>query len=613
MDKRLRQSFIKYVKPYKKYAFFNIFSNVLYAFFSTLAFLVFIPLLKVLFSEDVHKTIQKPVWTGIEHIKAYYTELLNYHWLEYINAHGQKQALTLVIGLIILIVFLKNITNYLALYFMTFLRNGVLRDMRNDMYDKVLSLPVSFFSERKKGDVIARMTSDVNEVQFAALIVLEIIVREPLTILFTIVTMLLMNYKLTLFVFIFTPIAGYIISVIGKQLKKDSHLVQKENSNFLSHIEETLGGLKIVKGFNSEKIFSKKFKTITNNIFKYSNRMVNRQNLAHPASEFLGVLVIVAIVWYGGILVLDDKSLSPAVFIAFIALAYNVLTPAKSIARAGYTIQKGMASVERIFNILDADTPLKDKPDAVDKKDFNSDISLNDVVFRYDENEGDVLRNVSFSINKGEMVALVGQSGSGKTTIANLLLRFYDVNEGSITLDRIDLRDMTKKSLRNLMGLVTQDSILFNDTVRNNIALSNPNATIEEVINAAKIANAHDFIMELPKGYDTNIGDSGNRLSGGQKQRLNIARAILKNPPIMVLDEATSALDTESEKLVQDALDKLMKNRTSVVIAHRLSTIKNADKIIVMKKGKVVEMGSHKDLMSKEGIYHNLIMLQSFE
>ncbi len=610
MDIRFKKSFYKYVKPYKRFAVLNIISNIFYALFSTLAFLVFIPLLKVLFSEDIHKTIAKPTWQGIEHIKEYYGQLLNYYWLDYIHVHGQKQALTMVIVLVIAIVFLKNLFNYFALFFMTFLRNGVLRDMRNDMYDKVLSLPVPFFSERKKGDVIARMTSDVNEVQNAALIVLEIIVREPLTILFTIITMLVMNYKLTLFVFVFTPVAGYIISVIGKRLKKDSHLVQKENSNFLSLIEETLTGLKIIKGFNAESYFSKKFKTITQNIYHYSNVMINRQNLAHPASEFLGILVIVSIVWYGGQLVLNEKSLSPAVFIAFIALAYNVLTPAKAIAKASYTIQKGMASVERIFNILEAENPLKDKPDAIDKEQFEREIVFERVYFKYED--AYVLKNLNFSIKKGEMVALVGQSGSGKSTIANLLMRFYDVNKGGIKIDGVDIRDITKKSLRNLMGLVTQDSILFNDTVRNNIALGKPDASMEDIIQAAKIANAHDFIMELPKGYDTNIGDSGNRLSGGQKQRLNIARAILKNPPVMVMDEATSALDTESEKLVQDALDKLMQNRTSVVIAHRLSTIKNADKIIVMHRGEIVEMGSHQELMGREGIYHNLIMLQSF-
>jgi len=432
-----------------------------------------------------------------------------------------------------------------------------------------------------------------------------------LTILFTIITMLVMNYKLTLFVFLFTPIAGYIISTIGKKLKKASHLVQKENSNFLSLIEETLTGLKIIKGFNAEPIFSKKFKNITQDIFRYSNAMLNRQNLAHPASEFLGILVIVAIVWYGGQLVLNEKSLSPAVFIAFIALAYNVLTPAKAIAKASYTIQKGMASVERIFNILEAKSPLEDKPDAIEKKSFDKQIKFERVNFKYEMD--DVLKNVNFDIKKGEMVALVGQSGSGKSTIANLLMRFYDVNQGSIKIDDIDIRDLTKKSLRELMGLVTQDSILFNDTVKNNISLGKPDASMEEIIEAAKVANAHDFIMELPKGYETNIGDSGNKLSGGQKQRLNIARAILKNPPVMVMDEATSALDTESEKLVQDALDKLMKDRTSVVIAHRLSTIKNANIIIVLRKGEIIEIGNHKELMAKEGTYHNLIMLQSFE
>jgi subfamily B ATP-binding cassette protein MsbA len=387
--------------------------------------------------------------------------------------------------------------------------------------------------------------------------------------------------------------------------------VQQHNSSFLSHVEESLGGMKIIKGFNAENKFTKKFKNITDNIFHARNRLINRQNLAHPASEFMGVMVIVVILWFGGRMVLIEKTLSPAVFLTFIALAYNILTPAKAIAKASYTIKKGMASVERIFTILEAETPLKDSENAAEKQDFEKEILFDNVTFRYEDDN--VLKNVNFSVKKGETVALVGQSGSGKTTLANLLLRFYDVNEGVIKVDGINIKDMTKHSLRNLMGLVTQDSILFNDSVRNNIALSKENATEQEIIEAAKIANAHDFIMDLPNGYDTNIGDSGNRLSGGQKQRLNIARAILKNPPVMVLDEATSALDTESEKLVQDALDKLMQNRTSVVIAHRLSTIKNADKIIVMQNGKIQEMGSHQELMALKSIYHKLIMLQSFE
>jgi subfamily B ATP-binding cassette protein MsbA len=609
MDQRIKQTFARYIKPYKRQAIASIISNVFFALFSTLSFIVFIPLLEVLFKEEKRRSITKPVWNGISHIKDYLNESINYHWVNYINDHGFVGALSAIMVLIVVIIFLKNVFNYLALYFMTFLRNGILKDMRNDMYDKVLSLPISFFSEKRKGDVITRMTSDVVEVQWASLIILEIIVREPLTILFSVATMFFLNYKLTLFIFIFTPIAGFLISLIGKQLRKESHVVQKHVSTFLSHIEETLTGLKIIKGFNAENLFSNRFKHITYNIFKSNNRLVNRQNLAHPVSEFLGVLVIVIILWFGGSMVLN-KELSPAVFLTFIALAYNILTPAKSIARAGYTIRKGMASVERIFNILEAENPLKDKPNAIVKKSFDQNIQFDHVSFRYEEEN--VLKDVNFTINKGEMVALVGQSGSGKSTIANLLMRFYDVNEGAIKIDGIDIRDMTKKSLRALMGLVTQDSILFNDTVRNNIALGKPDATMDEIIQAAKIANAHDFIMALPKGYDTNIGDSGNRLSGGQKQRLNIARAILKNPPVMVLDEATSALDTESEKLVQDALDKLMANRTSVVIAHRLSTIKNADKIIVMHKGEIVEMGTHQDLMQQEGVYHNLIMLQSF-
>jgi len=610
MDAKIRQTFFKYIKPYKKHAFLSIISNVFFALFSTLSFIVFVPLLNILFEKEKQETVTKPVWQGYLHLKTYLNDYLNYHWVNYIQEHGYVSALALVMIMVAVIIFLKNVFNYLALFFMTFLRNGILKDMRDDMYEKVISLPISFFSERRKGDVIARMTADVKEVQWASLIILDIIVKEPLTILFSVIAMLMLNVKLTLFIFIFTPVAGYVISMVGKKLKQASHLVQQYNSAFLSHIEETLSGLKIIKGFNAEEQFTRKFKDITSHIFKYNNRLINRQNLAHPVSEFMGVMVIVTILWYGGHLVLVEKTLSPSVFLTFIALAYNILTPAKAIAKAGYTIRKGMASVERIFTILDAKSPLVDKPNAIVKKSFDRDIRFEDVSFRYEEEN--VLNDVSFVINKGETVALVGQSGSGKSTIANLLMRFYDVNEGAIKIDGIDIRDMTKKSLRNLMGLVTQDSILFNDTVRNNIALGKPDATMEEIIRAAKIANAHEFIMELPKGYETNIGDSGNRLSGGQKQRLNIARAILKNPPVMVLDEATSALDTESEKLVQDALDKLMQNRTSVVIAHRLSTIKNADKIIVMRKGRIVEMGTHKELMEKEGTYHNLVMLQSF-
>jgi len=610
MDQRIKQTFFKYIKPYKKFAFLSILSNVLYALFSTLAFVVFVPLLNILFEKEKQTSVVKPAWNGFMHLKDYLNNYLNYHWVNFINEHGYMSALSFIMIVAAVIVLFKNVFNYLAMFFMTFLRNGVLKDMRNDMYEKVISLPVSFFSEKRKGDVITRMTSDVREVQWASLIVLDIIVKEPLTILFTVIAMLMLNVKLTLFIFVFTPVAGYIISLIGKKLKRASHVVRKLNSNFLSHIEETLTGLKIIKAFNAEKLFDRKFKALTSSMYTATNKLINRQNLAHPVSEFLGVMVIITILWYGGHMVLIDKTLSPAAFITFISLAYNVLTPAKAIAKAGYTIRKGMASVERIFTILDAKNPLIDKPNAIVKKSFDKNLVLDHVSFRYEDDN--VLKDVSFTVNKGETLALVGQSGSGKSTIANLLMRFYDVNEGAIKIDDIDIRDMTKKSLRGLMGLVTQDSILFNDTVRNNIALGKPDASMDEIIKAAKIANAHDFIMELPNGYDTNIGDSGNRLSGGQKQRLNIARAILKNPPVLILDEATSALDTESEKLVQDALDHLMTNRTSVVIAHRLSTIKNADKIVVMHKGEIVEMGTHQELMQREGVYHNLIMLQSF-
>ncbi len=598
---------LRFAKPYKTYGYLNIFFNILYALFSALSFAALIPMLNELF-DQAKPRLTPPVYDGIGKVKVYVMDYMNYQVTQYSDGDKMK-GLVLVISLVLVLFLFKNIFNYLAMYFITFLRNGVLKDIRNKMYQKITDLPISYYSEKRKGDIIARITSDVLEIQHSFLSVLELIVREPLTILFTIIVMFILSGKLTLFVFIFIPIAGSIISWIGKSLKKQSDKVQEEQGKFLSTVEETLSGLRVIKAFNSESRFYKTFSDSTKRFFDFSNTLLNRQNLASPTGEFLGILVIGVLLWFGGKMVLIDKTLDAASFIAYMGLAYNILTPAKSISKASYGVKKGNAAAERVLEILETENPIFEKGNAIDKRTFESQIELNNISFKYEDEY--VLKNFNLTVPKGQTVALVGQSGSGKSTIANLVTRFYDVNEGEIKIDGINIKDFTKKSLRNLMGLVTQDSILFNETVGNNISLGKENATKEEIIEAAKIANAHDFISELPKGYDTNIGDSGNKLSGGQKQRLSIARAVLKNPPIMILDEATSALDTESERLVQDALEKMMRNRTSIVIAHRLSTIQNADKIIVLQKGEIVEQGSHAELLAVNGAYKKLVDMQS--
>jgi len=600
---------LRFAKPYKGYAVLNIISNIFYALFGTLAMVSLFPMLNVLFGKS-KRIDSKPIWEGFSGLKDYGEDYLNYFVTQKAN-EGNDDVLIFMIVLIISLFLLKNIFNYLAMYFITFLRNGTLKDIRNELYDKITDLPLSYFSEKRKGDIMARISTDVLEIQHSFLSILELIVREPLMILFTITAMLLISVKLTLFVFIFIPISGFLISLVGKSLKRKSDKVQKEQGEFLSIIEETLGGLKIIKGFNSENIFSRKFRESTTRFFNFSNTLLNRKNLAGPTSEFLGISVIAILLWYGGQMVLQEESLDPSLFIAYMALAYNILTPAKAISKASYSVKKGNAAAERVLEILNTVSPLKDKPNAIIIKEFASTIELKNVCFKYENDY--VLKDFSITVEKGKTIALVGQSGSGKSTISNLVTRFYDVNKGSITIDGQDIRDLTKHSLRELMGLVTQDSILFNDSVKNNILLGKENASDEEVIEALKIANAWEFVKDLPKGINTNIGDSGNKLSGGQKQRLSIARAVLKNPPIMILDEATSALDTESEQLVQVALENMMKNRTSIVIAHRLSTIKNAHTIIVMRKGKIVEQGKHQELLDKKGVYSKLVKMQSIQ
>ena len=600
----------RFIVPYKRYAVLNIVCNIFYALFSTLAMVSLMPMINVLFGES-EKVYNKPIYSGLNNLKDYVENYLNYVVTTTTENDGPQRALLYMIILIIGLFLLKNLFNYLALFFITFLRNGVLRDIRDEIYNKVVNLPISYYSEKKKGDVIARISGDVNMVKNSMLSVLELIVKEPLTIIFAIVAMFMISVKLTIFVFIFIPIAGFIISRIGKSLKRKSDRVQREQGVFLSTLEETLGGLKVIKGFNAEGSFYRKFQESTNRFYNFSNTLMNRQNLASPTSEFLGIATIAALLWYGGKMVMVDQTLSGGAFIGYMALAYQILTPAKAISKASYQVKTGNAAAERILEVIETKSALEDKPDAIIKPNFDSDINIENISFKYEDDW--VLKNFSVKVPKGKSVALVGQSGSGKSTIANLVTRFYDVNEGKITIDGKDIRSLTKHSLRDLMGLVTQDSILFNDSVANNLKIGKEDASDEEIIEALKVANAWEFVKDLPNGIHTNIGDAGGKLSGGQKQRLSIARAVLKNSPIMILDEATSALDTESERLVQDALEKMMKNRTSIVIAHRLSTIQNADLIVVLQKGEIVEQGTHAELLSKNGVYKKLVEMQSFE
>ncbi|KQC33897.1 antibiotic ABC transporter ATP-binding protein [Nonlabens sp. YIK11] len=597
---------LQYARPYRRYGVLNIICNIFYALFGTLSFVALVPVMKVLFQTTEDEYV-KPEWQGITQAKDYLEDYVNWYVTDVMN-EDQEMALVMMIGLVLILFLLKNLFGYLGMYFITFLRNGVMRDIRNALYHKIVNLPISYFSEKRKGDVIARATSDAQEVQTSFLSILELIVKEPLNILFALAAMLIFSVKLTIFVLVFIPVSGFIISLIGKRLKKQSDKVQREQGFFLSLLEETLGGLKVIKGFNAERRMEDTFQDSTQRYYNFANKLELRKGLASPVSEFLGILVIGTLLWFGGTMVFEGN-IDGAIFISFMGLAYGILTPAKAISKASYGVKQGNAAAERVLQILHTENHIKDKDNAVEVSAFAKAVQFNNLSFAYEDEE--VLKDFSLEIPKGSTVALVGQSGSGKSTIANLVTRFYDVSKGSISIDGHDIKDVSLKSLRNQMALVTQDSILFNDTVAVNVALSNKNATDEEVIEALKIANAWEFVSQLPQGIHTNIGDSGNKLSGGQKQRLSIARAVLKNAPILILDEATSALDTESERLVQEALENVMKNRTSIVIAHRLSTIQKADKIVVMSKGKIVEQGTHEELIALQGIYNNLVNMQS--
>lgn len=598
---------VKYIVPYKSLAFLSVFSNILHVIFNLLSILAFIPFLQVLISEPVALT-EPPTF---ELSSDYVEKLYLYEMSPYISEHGKEGALLFCCIIVGILFFLKNLFRYLAKFFLASIRSGVVRDIRSNVYQKILALPLSFYSEEKKGDIISRITGDVQEIEWSIMNSLEMVFRDPIAIVLSLLFMITMNAELTLFAFILLPISGLIIGQIGKSLKRTSAKLQVRMGELLSNVEETLTGLRILKAFNAEDSSEKKFRGI-NEIYRNTMlRMFRKRDLASPLSEFLGALVMVTLVWYGGKMAIDPEiEFSGPEFLAYIGLFFQLLSPAKSLSTAYYNIQKGAASTERIDKVLEAENKIQDKESATSVQEFKQSITYKNLSFAYEDAK--VLKGINLEIEKGKTIALVGQSGGGKSTMVDLLPRFYDPIEGGIFLDGKDIRDYKIKDLRNLMGIVSQRSILFNDTIFNNIALGIENPDREAVIEAAKIANAHEFIESLPHGYDTNIGDGGGKLSGGQQQRISIARAVLKNPPIMILDEATSALDTESEKLVQDALYKLMENRTSIVIAHRLSTIQHADEIIVMQDGEIVERGNHDNLITQDGVYKKLTDLQAF-
>ena len=606
----------RFVPPYKKYLVGNIVFNILSAILNLFSFALIIPILQILFKINQDTYNYTPIvwdWNNWEKLKEIPGLLKdNFFWFVSDLIERQGGSFTLIVlGLFLVVMtFVKVATMYLAFYEMIPIRTGVVRDIRNQINKKITELPLGFFSEERKGDILARISGDVNEIEASVMSSLDMLFKNPILIVIYLVGMIVISWQLTLFVFILLPLAGYIMGQVGKKLKKKSLEAQQQWGALMSQIEETLGGLRIIKAFNAEAKIRNRFEQ-TNEMFRQTiTRVYRRQQMAHPMSEFLGTATIAIVLWYGGSLILSNHSTIDApTFIYYLVIFYSIINPAKDLSKAAYAIQKGLASMTRIDKILMAETDIKDpvSPKAVA---FGKSICYNHVWFRY-QNEW-ILKDIELEIPKGKTIALVGQSGSGKSTMVDLLPRFYDVTKGSITIDGIDIRDVTLTDLRGLMGNVNQEAILFNDTFFNNIAFGVENATREQVEEAAKIANAHEFIMASEQGYDTNVGDRGGKLSGGQRQRISIARAILKNPPILILDEATSALDTESEHLVQEALENLMRNRTTIVIAHRLSTIRNADEICVMHEGKIVERGTHDELLQLDGYYKRLSAMQSF-
>ncbi len=609
--KELWSLFRRFVPPYRKYLILNIFFNVLAAFLTLFSFAVIVPILEILFKI---KDVQYEYWEiGSHSLKDVLINNFYYYTQDCISNWGPVGTLMAMAGLLVFMTMLKTGATYLSSYFVIPMRAGIVRDLRNFVYEKIVRLPIGFFTNERKGDVMARMTGDVSEIENSIMSTLDMIFKDPIMIIVCLSMMLFMSWQLTVFVLLLLPIAGSIMGRVGKRLKRASFEGQQQWGQLMSNIEETLGGLRIIKAFNAEQKVTNRFHSGNQEFFRITRNVQRRQSLAHPMSEFLGTITIAIVLVFGGTLILSGTSgMNAASFIYYMVIFYSVINPAKDLTKAMYSIQKGLASMQRVDAILNAVNPISDpeKPETI--KDLKGEIRYENVTFGYDP-EVPVVKGVSLSIKPGETVALVGQSGSGKSTMADLLPRFYDINGGSIKVDGHDLRNLRVHDLRGMMGNVNQEAILFNDTVFNNIAFGVKNATMEQVIAAAKIANAHEFIMATEDGYSTNIGDRGCRLSGGQRQRISIARAILKNPPILILDEATSALDSESERLVQDTLERLMKDRTTLVIAHRLSTIKNASQICVMHEGEIVESGTHDELIAKNGYYMRLVEMQSMK
>ena len=599
----------RFVPPYKKYLALTVVFNILSAILNIFSFMAIIPILQILFKTQDASVPEKLMQWGSGDMKEVLMNNIDYYIYQMIGSMGATTTL-LVIGLFLaFMTFLKTGAYFLSSATIIPIRTGVVRDIRNQLYRKITSLPLGFFSEERKGDIIARMSGDVQEVESSIMSSLDMLFKNPVLIIFYFSTLLFVSWQLTLFTLIFVPLMGWVMGFVGRKLKQKSIKAQALWSDTMSQVEETLGGLRIIKAFCAEEKMNRRFDRINSEYRENIRRVNTRQQMAHPMSEFLGTLMIVIVLWFGGMLVLGGKSLSGPTFIYYMVILYSIINPLKEFSKAGYNIPKGLASMERIDKILKAENDIKEKAHPVHVSEFTGKIEFRDVSFRYGEKW--VLRHINLTIEKGKTVAIVGQSGGGKSTLVDLIPRYYDVQEGEVLIDGVNVKDMAIHDLRQLIGNVNQEAILFNDSFRNNISFGVDNATQEQIEAAARIANAHEFITESENGYDTNIGDRGSRLSGGQRQRVSIARAILKNPPILILDEATSALDTESERLVQQALERLMKTRTTVAIAHRLSTIKNADEICVIHEGQIVERGTHEELLAQNGYYKKLNDMQS--
>lgn len=610
----------RFVPPYRTLMGLNILFNLLSTILSLFSFAAIIPVLKILFGLSQGNVLHHDLTTavGMEQWLQFAKDNLYYLLEQQTAAHGGGYVLFMLGLFLVLMTGLKCLTAWLANYYMVPIRTGVLRDLRRQLYDKMVSLPIGYFTEEHRGDVMSRMTNDVNEVEASIMSALDVLFKDPIMILVYLLTLFVISWQLTLLVLLLLPVAGLLIGRIGRSLKRASKRGQEQNAEILTQIDETLGGLRVVKAFNAEQKLRDRFLRLINDTRLTYNRINRRYYLAHPVSEFLGTALIAVILWFGGMLILEGTSLiDAATFIYYLVIFYSIINPAKDLSKAGYSVRRGQASLDRIDRILQTESTIRELPDPKPIRDFHDEIRYEHVSFAYSD-ERPVLRDIDLTIRKGQMIAIVGQSGSGKTTMADLLPRFYDAQQGRILIDGIDVRDVRTRDLRALMGIVNQEAILFNDSFYNNITFGVDTSQPapggmtwpEAVEQAARIANAHDFIMQTPEGYQTSIGDRGSRLSGGQRQRISIARAILKNPPILILDEATSALDTESEKLVQEALEHLMRDRTTLVVAHRLSTIRHADLICVLHEGRIVEMGRHDDLLRQDGYYRKLVEMQ---